>query len=89
MRRELEPSKPTGENLYKSSATTHSLPGPLKDELEQLGRSKLISRTIGESLIGAVTKLRTAEWKDYMDTTGNPGISEETDWEIERYLYFN
>ncbi|MFW9888797.1 MAG: glutamine synthetase family protein [Candidatus Thorarchaeota archaeon] len=87
--RGLNPPEPTGENLYKTATQTKSLPGSLGEALEGLQRDDVIVNAIGKSLVGTIVKMRTAEWADYVEVTGDPGVSEVTPWEISKYLRVN
>ena len=89
IKRELTPPAPTMENLYKAAADTESLPGSLSEALEKLQRDDVIAGVLGKSLVDTIVKMRTAEWNEYVELTGDPGVSEVTPWEIARYLRFN
>ncbi len=89
IRRDLNPPEPTGDNLYESSAESDSLPGSLIEALEKLQRDRVIVDALGKGLVDTIVKMRTAEWEDYVELTGDPGISEVTPWEVTRYLHFN
>lgn len=85
----LTPPAPTGDNLYESNAETESLPGSLSEALEKLKQDKVVVDAIGKSLVDMIVRIRTAEWKEYVELTGDPGISEVTPWEVTKYLHFN
>ena len=85
----LNPPAPTGENLYKAATETQSLPGSLNDALECLIQDDVIVDALGKSLVDTIMKMRTAEWEEYVEVTGDPGISEVTPWEVSKYLRFN
>ncbi|MFX1262250.1 MAG: glutamine synthetase family protein [Promethearchaeota archaeon] len=87
--RGLTPPEPTRENLYKTATETKSLPGSLGEALERLQRDEVIVDALGKSLVDMIVKMRTAEWADYVEATGNPGVSGVTPWEISKYLRFN
>ncbi|MHA2302579.1 MAG: hypothetical protein ACXACD_16650, partial [Candidatus Thorarchaeota archaeon] len=61
----------------------------LSEALEKLKRDDVIVEALGRSLVDTIVNMRTAEWKEYVELTGNPGVSEVTPWEITRYLRFN
>ncbi len=89
IKRGLTPPAPTGENLYKTAAETESLPGSLKEALDVLKCDKVVVEALGKSLVDTIVKMRTAEWEEYLELTGNPGASEVTPWEVSKYLHFN
>ncbi|MHA1924503.1 MAG: glutamine synthetase family protein [Candidatus Thorarchaeota archaeon] len=89
IRRGLTPPAPTSENLYKTAAETESLPGSLREALDKLERDDVIVDALGKSLVDTIVKMRTAEWAEYKEITGNPGVSEVTPWEVSKYLRFN
>ncbi len=89
IRKELSPPEPTGDNLYKTASETESLPGSLIEALKKLKHDRVIVDALGKSLVDTIVRMRTAEWEDYFETTGDPGITEVTPWEVARYLHFN
>ena len=82
-----EPPPFTDKNLYESGISFRSLPGSLEGALESLDKSTLMRSTLGNSTVDTLLKLRKREWKDYVESTGDPGSSEITDWEIEKYMH--
>ena len=49
----------------------------------------MMRRVLGDSVVDSLVAMRKKEWKDYVESTGDPGSSEVTDWEIERYMHVN
>lgn len=89
IRRGLSPPEPTGENLYKSATEIESLPGSLSDALEKLQADAVIVEALGKDLVDMIVTMRTTEWEEYKELTGDPGVSEVTPWEVTKYLRFN
>ncbi|MHA2143663.1 MAG: glutamine synthetase family protein [Candidatus Thorarchaeota archaeon] len=89
IRRGLTPPTPTGDNLYETTDGIDSLPGSLDEALQELTRDDIIVEALGKSLVDTIVKMRTAEWEEYVEITGDPGISEITPWEVAKYLRFN
>jgi glutamine synthetase len=89
IRRGLTPPAPTGDNLYELTEGIESLPGSLGEALENLKRNDVIVDALGKSLVDMIVKMRTAEWEEYVEITGDPGVSEITKWEVSKYLRFN
>jgi glutamine synthetase len=89
IQRKIEPSSPTEEDLFEGDSEMKSLPGSLELALIQLERSTAMREILGDSVVDTLVKLRRKEWKDYVESTGDPGSSEVTSWEIERYLHVN
>ncbi len=87
--RGIEPPSPTSKDLYKSSAFTKSLPSSLQVAASILNESHIMRETLGDPVVDFIVSQRTQEWKDYAETTGDPGSSEITAWEINRYLLSN
>ncbi|KXH70943.1 MAG: hypothetical protein AM326_12165 [Candidatus Thorarchaeota archaeon SMTZ-45] len=87
--RGLEPPEPTDKDLYESGVALESLPGSLEGALEKLERSTLMKRMLGDSVIESLVAMRKREWNEYVESTGDPGASEITDWEIEKYMHVN
>ncbi len=89
IRRDIEPPEPTDKDLYESGVTLRSLPGSLEGALESLDRSSMMRGVLGDSVVDALVKMRKREWEEYIESTGDPGTSEITKWEIERYMHVN
>lgn len=87
--RRIEPPQPTDKNLYESGVTLKSLPGSLEGAIESLEKSTMMREVLGDSVVDTLVAMRRREWKEYVESTGNPGSSEITDWEIERYMHVN
>ena len=87
--RRIEPPEPTEKDLYESSSATKSLPESLEGALYSLDRSKTMRDILGDSVVDTLVAMRRQEWVDYVKTTGDPGSSEITDWEIDKYLHVN
>ncbi len=89
IKRKIEPPKPTDKDLYETGVTLESLPGSLEGALDSLERSTMMRKVLGDSVVDTIVELRKREWKEYVESTGDPGSSEITDWEIERYMHVN
>lgn len=87
--RKVEPPQPTDKDLYESGVALKSLPGSLEGALDSLEKSTMMRDVLGDSVVSALVALRKREWKNYVESTGDPGSSEITDWEIERYMHVN
>ena len=87
--RGIVPPDPTDKDLYESGVVMKSLPGSLELALKELKGSSIMRKELGDSAVDTLVALRKREWKNYIDSTGNPGSSEITEWEIERYLQAN
>ena len=87
--RRIEPPQPTDKDLFESGVTLKSLPGSLEEALDSLEKSTMMRKVLGDSVVDALVALRKLEWKEYVESTGDPGSSEITDWEIERYMHMN
>ncbi|MHA2359953.1 MAG: glutamine synthetase family protein [Candidatus Thorarchaeota archaeon] len=85
----IEPPKPTDRDLFESTSTTKSLPESLERALSSLDRSHTMREILGDSVVDTLVAMRKQEWIDYVKTTGDPGTSEITSWEIDRYLNVN
>lgn len=87
--RKIEPPQPTDQDLYESGVSLKSLPGSLEGALESLSSSIQMRRMLGESVVDTLVKMRELEWKEYVESTGDPGSVEITEWEIDRYMHMN
>ncbi len=87
--RKTEPPPSTDKDLYESGVSLRSLPGSLEGALGSLDASSLLRGALGDSVVDTLISLRKREWMDYVESTGDPGTSEITDWEIERYMHVN
>ncbi|MGY5865578.1 MAG: glutamine synthetase family protein [Candidatus Thorarchaeota archaeon] len=84
-----EPPNPTEEDLFETSTDTESLPPSLDRALISLEHSRTMRDILGESVVDTLVTMRRKEWTDYVTATGDPGTSEITPWEIDRYLHVN
>jgi glutamine synthetase len=89
IRRKIEPPLPTDEDLFEGDSDTESLPGSLELALKSLDESSAMREILGESVVDTLVEMRRKEWKDYVKSTGDPGTSEITSWEIDKYLHVN
>jgi len=87
--KKIEPPLPTDEDLFEGTSDTESLPGSLELALKTLEKSDAMREFLGSSVVDTLVKMRRKEWKDYVKSTGDPGHSEITSWEIDRYLHVN
>jgi glutamine synthetase len=87
--RKIEPPRPTDKDLYESTSSTRSLPDSLERALYSLEHSQTMRAVLGDSVVDTLVAMRRKEWKDYVKETRNPGSSEVTAWEIDRYLHVN
>lgn len=86
---EKKAPNPTAEDLFHSTSEVGSLPGCLGDALEALESNLAIRQSLGEDVIDTFLSLKRAEWNRYVQTTGDPGPSDITDWELREYLDCN
>lgn len=89
IRKKTEPPQPTDKDLYETGFALRSLPGSLEGALESLDSSEMMRSVLGATVVDTLVELRRHEWNDYLEATGDPGSSEITDWEIERYMHVN
>jgi glutamine synthetase len=87
--RRIEPPLPTDKDLFESGVTLKSLPGSLEGALDRLEKSTMMREVLGDSVVDALIAIRKREWKEYVESTGDPGSSEVTEWEIEKYMHMN
>jgi glutamine synthetase len=85
----IEPPHPTDKDLYESGVSLKSLPGSLEGALDCLEKSTMLRDILGDSVVDTLVALRRREWKEYVRFTGDPGSSEITEWEIEKYMHVN
>ncbi|HBT39386.1 MAG: Glutamine synthetase [Thermotoga sp. 50_1627] len=80
----IEPPLPIEENIYamsdekKAQIKIESLPGSLKDALEEMKNSTLVREVLGEHIFRKFLDLKRREWREFSINV--------TDWEIRRYL---
>ncbi|MFW9962534.1 MAG: glutamine synthetase family protein [Candidatus Sifarchaeia archaeon] len=85
----LEPPDPTDKDLYEPGVSYRSLPVSLEGALEKLEKSSLLRSVLGDSVIESLVTMRKREWKEYVESTGDPGATEITEWEIDRYMHMH
>ena len=84
IRRKLTPPRPVEENLYHfddqmmSKYAVGSLPGTLKEALDELAGDEVIREALGEHIFEWFHAAKLAEWDEYRKRV--------SPWEIERYL---
>jgi glutamine synthetase len=84
IKKKIEPPEPTDLNVYRLSYEErkklgiNSLPESLKEALDEMEKSELIKRVLGETLFENFIQEKRKEWDLYR--------AHVTEWEIERYL---
>ncbi|WP_041077280.1 type I glutamate--ammonia ligase [Thermotoga caldifontis] len=82
--KKIEPPTPIEENIYamseerKAQSRIESLPGSLRDALDEMKESSLVREVLGEHIFKKFLELKRREWRDFSIAV--------TDWEIRRYL---
>jgi glutamine synthetase len=82
--KKIEPPLPIEENIYAMSEEKRaefkidSLPGSLKEALEEMKNSELVKEILGDHIFKKFVELKRREWRDFSITV--------TDWEIRNYL---
>lgn len=82
--KKIEPPLPIEENIYamseekKAESRIESLPGSLRDALDEMKESSLVREVLGEHIFKKFLELKRREWRDFSIAV--------TDWEIKRYL---
>jgi glutamine synthetase len=82
--RGLTPPPPVEENVYDfddarlRELNIATLPGTLKEAIDELEKDKLLQQALGEHAYQAFVRAKKAEWDEYR--------IQVTDWEINRYL---
>jgi glutamine synthetase len=84
--KELQPPAPRDDDLFESEENTKQLPPSLGIAISELESDRVLRQTLGTQLIEWIVTTRLNEWRDYLSMTGDPGPTEVTNWEIERYL---
>ncbi|WP_448522460.1 glutamine synthetase family protein [Pseudothermotoga sp.] len=80
----IEPPLPIEENIYamseekKAQSKIESLPGSLRDALEEMKNSALVREVLGEHIFRKFLDLKRREWREFSINV--------TDWEVKRYL---
>ncbi len=87
--RRIEPPQPSDTNLYESKTAIVCLPSSLQEATQYLDSSLMLRNRLGDSAIDFLVKKRKQEWNEYVQSTGDPGSSEITYWEIDKYLLAN
>ncbi len=81
--RSIEPPSPIEENIYSMSDETKrehgivSLPGNLKEAIEEMEKDPLVREVLGEHVYSKFVEAKLREWHEFSVHV--------TDWEIERY----
>jgi len=84
VRRKLTPPRPVEENLYHfddqmmSKYAVGSLPGTLKEALDELAGDEVVRGALGEHAYEWFHAAKSAEWEEYR--------KQVSPWELERYL---
>lgn len=82
----IEPPLPIEENIYamseekRSQFKIDSLPGSLREALDEMRKSELVKEILGEHIYRKFTELKRREWREYSITV--------TDWEIRKYMNY-
>ncbi|AEH51770.1 type I glutamate--ammonia ligase [Pseudothermotoga thermarum] len=80
----IEPPAPIEENIYhmseerKSLFKIDSLPGSLREAIEEARNSELVKEVLGDHIFKKLIDLKRREWRDFSIAV--------TDWEREKYL---
>lgn len=84
IREKLEPPASVDGNIYEMTAAqrkrhhVESLPGDLKEAIEEMKKDKLIRSILGEHMFEKYIEAKELEWNDYKTRVSH--------WEIENYL---
>ena len=84
IRRKLAPPRPVEENLYHfddqmiAKHAIGSLPGTLKEALDELGRDEVVRQALGKHVYEWFVEAKMSEWDEYRKRV--------SPWELERYL---
>ncbi|PLV59744.1 type I glutamate--ammonia ligase [Thermotoga sp. KOL6] len=85
IRNKIEPPAPVEENIYHMSLekrkelSIESLPGNLKEAIEELKKDDVIIDALGEHIFEKFVEAAEKDWKEYSTYV--------TNWELQRYLY--
>lgn len=80
----IEPPLPIEENIYtmseerKVQCKIESLPGSLREALEEMKNSELVREVLGEHIFKKFLDLKRREWREFSISI--------TDWEVKKYL---
>ena len=83
--KDMTPPPPIDENIYrmddekKKKHGIVSLPGSLKEALEEAKRSELVREVLGEHIFEKFVEAKEKEWKEYSTVV--------TEWEREKYFW--
>ncbi len=83
---ELEPPTPRDDDLFESKEGGRQLPPSLSIAISELESDRVLCQTLGTQLVEWIVTTRLNEWRDYVCITGDPGPTEVTNWEIDKYL---
>ncbi|WP_297064182.1 type I glutamate--ammonia ligase [Thermococcus sp.] len=96
IKRKLEPEAYVETNVYemseedRSKAGIETLPGSLREALEELKRDKVVREALGEAYENFI-KYKEKEWSEYVAYLESKELPIETkkvtEWELERYFY--
>jgi glutamine synthetase len=81
----IEPPAPVEENIYhmtserREELNIESLPGSLKEAVEELKKDDVIIDALGEHIFEKFVEAAEKDWKEYSTYV--------TNWELQRYLY--
>ena len=84
IRREIEPPRPTEEDVYHMTAEERSakgigvLPSNLGEALEEFARDKYLRESLGKEFCDKFLQIKRKEWRDFNTTVH--------DWERKKYL---
>ena len=83
--KDMTPPPPIDENIYRMDEEKKrkhgivSLPGSLKEALEEAKRSELVREVLGEHIFEKFVEAKEKEWKEYSTVV--------TEWEREKYFW--
>jgi len=80
----IQPPMPVNKNIYNMSDVQRfeedidSLPGNLKEAIDEMEKSKLVRESLGEHIFTKYVEAKNREWNDYRIRV--------TQWELDQYL---
>lgn len=80
----IQPPEPTNKNIFHMTEAQRreegigSLPGSLKEAIDEMEMSGLARKTLGEHIFSKYIEAKNKEWDDYK--------TKVTQWELDRYL---
>lgn len=86
VRRSLDPPSLSHEDLFEMPSGYEVLPSSLHEALAALEKDRLLIRELGDDVVKTLVELRSSEWREYAEVTGNTDSSSITEWEVEKYL---